>query len=276
VAGGKDPWGGCFPGPSNTGVPAGTALTNYGGPCTITTAGTVIDSKLVNCALDIRAANVTIRNSKVNSNVWLDQDKPGSSGWSMTIQDSEVDAGTQNLPAICCGMYTVQRVNAHGGHNGAQCENGNQYCTIADSWLHGQYLPDNEPWHLGGFLSDGSTNITLTHNTVVCDHPVNSLGEGCTGDINLIPNFAPVSGALIRRNLLGANTGSAYCTYGGEKPGSQYAHADHVVYQDNIFQRGTNRKCADYGPVTGFATGNPGNQWTNNRWDDGGTVPPAM
>jgi hypothetical protein len=275
VAGGRDPWGGCFPGPSNTGVPAGTVLTAYTGPCTITTPNTVIDSKTVNCALDVRAANVTIRNSKVNNNVWLDQDKPGSAGWSMTITDSEVDAGTQNLPAICCGMYTVQRVNAHGGHNGAQCENGNRYCTIVDSWLHGQYLPDNEPWHLGGFLSDGSTNITLTHNTVVCDHAVNPLGEGCTGDINLIPNFAPVQGAQITRNLLGANTGSAYCTYGGEKSTSQFPHADHVVYQDNVFQRGTNRKCAAYGPVTGFAAGNPGNQWINNTWDDGKVVPPA-
>jgi hypothetical protein len=31
---GPDPAGGCFPGPSNTGVPAGTTLTNYTGPCT--------------------------------------------------------------------------------------------------------------------------------------------------------------------------------------------------------------------------------------------------
>jgi hypothetical protein len=276
VAGGRDPWGGCFPGPSNTGVPAGTALTNYTGPCTITTPNTVIDSKTINCGqLAIKAANVTVRNSKVNGGVWLDQDQPNSAGWSMNVTDTEVDSGTQHVPTICCGMYTLTRVNAHGGQNGAQCENGNQYCTIVDSWLHGQYLPDNEPWHLGGFLSDGSTNITLRHNTVVCDHPVNSLQEGCTGDINLIPNFAPIQGAQITRNLMGANVGSAFCTYGGEKSTSQFPHSDHVVYQDNIFQRGTNRKCADYGPVTGFATGNPGNQWVNNRWDDGATVPPA-
>jgi len=76
---------------------------------------------------------------------------------------------------------------------------------------------------------------------------VNSTGGGCTGDINLIPHFGPLHGALIQGNLLGANIGSSFCTYGGagvENP------ADHIVYKDNVFQRGTNGRCAAYGPVT--------------------------
>ena len=47
--------GTCWPGPSNTGVPAGTQLTDYTGPCSITAANTVIDGKTVNCALGIQA-----------------------------------------------------------------------------------------------------------------------------------------------------------------------------------------------------------------------------
>ena len=204
-----------FPNANCTGVPAGTQLSTYTGPCTITAANTVIDSKIVNCSqLTVKAANVTIKNSKVNTNVWLDQDQPGSDSWSMTIVDSEVDAGPHQIPAICCGHYTVQRVNSHGGQNGGQCENGNKWCTITDSWLHGQYMLPGSNWHLGGFLSDGSDNLTLIHNYIVCDHPVDN-GEGCTGDINLIPNFSAISGALIENNLLGANTGSAFCTFGG-------------------------------------------------------------
>jgi hypothetical protein len=54
------------------------------------------------------------------------------------------------------------------------------------------------------------------------------------GDINLIPHFGPLHGALIQGNYLGANIGSSFCTYGGagvENP------ADHIVYRDNVFQR---------------------------------------
>ena len=264
-----------FPSASCTGVPPGTQLSDYTGPCTITASNTVIDSETINCSqLTVRAANVTIKNSKVNTNIWLDQDQPNSDSWSMTITDSEVDGGKHQIPTICCGNYTVQRVNSHGGQNGAQCENGEKYCTIIDSYLHGQYMPPGADWHLGGFLSDGSDNITLTHNYIVCDHPVDN-GEGCTGDINLIPNFASISGALIESNLLGANTGSAFCTYGGEKTQSPTPHSNHVVYRNNVFERGINNKCADYGPVTAFAVNNPGNQWLNNRWDDGGLVNPV-
>jgi hypothetical protein len=263
------------PNASCTGVPPGTNLSDYTGPCTISVANTVIDSKIVNCSrLTVQAAHVTIKNSKVNTNIWLDQDMSGSATWSMAVIDTEVDAGPHDIPAICCGKYTVTRVNAHGGHNGAQCENRDSYCTITDSYLHGQYMPPGSTWHLGGFLSDGSDNITLTHNTIVCDHPVDH-GEGCTGDINLIPNFAPVSGALIENNLLGANTGSAYCTFGGEKSTSPYPHSDHVVYRNNVFERGTNGRCADYGPVTFFNINNPGNEWVNNRWDSGELVAPV-
>ena len=56
--GGSDGRGGCFPGPDNTGVPVGTVLTPYTGPCTITVANTVIDSKIISCELLIRANNV--------------------------------------------------------------------------------------------------------------------------------------------------------------------------------------------------------------------------
>jgi hypothetical protein len=229
--------------------------------------------------LVVNAANLVVKNSKINGRVWMDQDVDnGSSGHhSVSLTDTEVDSGYGDYPTICCGRYTLLRVNAHGGHNAAQCENNDTYCTITDSWLHGQLdgksLGSNG-WHLGGFLSDGSDNITLKHNTVACDHVAEGDG-GCTGDINLIPNFAPVHGAQIDSNLMVANIDSAFCTYGGEKSTSQYPHSDHVVYSNNVFQRGTNSNCADYGPVTSFNVNGTGNQWTNNVWQNGGTVAPA-
>ena len=56
-----------FPDASNTGVPAGVTLSAYTGPSAITQPGTVIDGKLVKTCLVIRADNVTIRNSLLQS-----------------------------------------------------------------------------------------------------------------------------------------------------------------------------------------------------------------
>ncbi len=82
--GGADGFGGCWPGPANTGVPSGTALTTYTGPCRITANNTVIDSKIVNCSLTIAAQNVTIRNSRINGTIY------GGGGASFSVVDSEV------------------------------------------------------------------------------------------------------------------------------------------------------------------------------------------
>ena len=80
---------GKFPGPDNTGVPAGTALQPYTGPMTITKDGTVIDAKEIRGRLVIEASNVTIKRSKINGNVDSDS---GSS--SVVVEDTEIDAGT--------------------------------------------------------------------------------------------------------------------------------------------------------------------------------------
>lgn len=273
-----------FPDASNTGVPAGTVLTAYTGPCLISAAGTVIDSKTINCdGVLVRAANVTIRNSKVNSRIIVDTDI--SQSWSLTLIDSEVDAGAGDLPAIYNGNVTIIRANIHGGHNGLECQEHSSRCSMRDSWVHDQWQAATGDTHLGGFLALGSVVpcvgpdangvpacVDLVHNSITCDAPVNTSGGGCTGDINLINHFGPLHGALIQGNYLGANTGSAYCTYGS----AGFEHpADHIVYRDNVFARGTNGKCAAFGPVTNFDPAAPGNVWTGNVWDDGTPVAAA-
>jgi len=264
-----------FPGPSNTGVPAGTQLMAYTGPCTIITDNTVIDSKTVNCALDIKAAKVVIKRSMIKGPVGLDTDLAGSERWSYTLQDSEVDGGTGGFAAVGFGNMTIIRVNVHGGPTSIACRERSLVCRVQDSWLHGQFIAPGSDWHLGGFLSNGGSNVELVGNTIVCDAKPTSVDGGCTGDVNLFGDFAKVSNILVDGNLLRANTGSAYCTFGGESLSKPFPHADRVVYRNNIFERGINRKCGKFGPVSSFNVNGPGNSWTNNRWDDGEMVPPA-
>lgn len=263
-----------WPNASNTGVPSGTTLSDYTDDCTISKTGTVVDAKRIQCDLVIRAADVVIKNSKITGLVYLDADQPESKNWSFTLQDSEVDGGSVQRAAVSDGNMTILRANIYGGETSVHCSENALTCRVEDSWLHGQYMPEDVDWHLGGFQSNGGSNIQLVHNTVICDHPVNNVGGGCTGDINLIPDWTTVSHVTIDRNFLGANSDGSYCTYGGEKSTSPYPHADHVVYTNNVFARGNNQKCGAYGPVTGFNVDGTGNVWSNNTWEDGGAVQP--
>ncbi len=267
------------PGPGNTGVPPGTTLTPYTGPCAITDAGAVIEARSITCpALLIQAPAVTIRGSSMQR-VVVDTDVNRS--WSLTLSDSEVDGGHADVPAISNGNVTVVRADIRGGHNGIECQEHSSFCAVRDSWIHDQWQPPSGDAHLGGLMHLGSqvpcvgtdgACVEIVGNTIVCDAPVNVDGGGCTGDINLLPQWGPLTGAIVVGNHLGANPDAAYCTYAGA--GMEY-QATGVVYRDNVFERGSNRTCADYGPATNFDASAPGNVWEDNRYDDGTAVPPT-
>jgi hypothetical protein len=270
---GNSPGG--FPGAGNTGVPAGTQLANYSGPCTITKSGTEVTGKLINCdPFEIRTQNVVISKSRINGTLTTTE----ASSYSFTLEDSEVAAGEWQGPAVLSTNMTIRRSNIHGGQTAVSCYAN---CDIRDSWLHGQLLRDGTDWHLGGFLandtgSGGTSNVTLVHNTIVCDAQSNSAGGGCSGNVNLFADFGPVSGVTVRNNYLGANADISYCVYGGSSSGKAYTSGVRdIVFEGNVFARGKNRKCGGYGPVTSFDSSQPGNVWKNNTWEDGAAVPPA-
>ena len=279
------PKGAPWPSASSTGVPAGKQLTAYTGPCLITANDTVIDAKDVNCAPDgltVHAANLVIRNSKVNGLIRLDTDLAGAADWSVSVTDSEVDAGVVQLASICCGNLTLTRVNVHGGVTAVQCEasgptSGGDLtpdCTVRDSFLHGQQIPENAQWHLGGFLTEGGdVKVTLDHNYVICEAPVYPPDGGCTGDINLLGHFGIIHDVTIINNKLGATPNLSYCTFGGSGAAGFGPQTHDVVYRDNVFERGKSTICGQYGPVTDFDKTRPGNVWTNNKYDDGTLIP---
>ena len=271
---GPDPWGGCWPGPATTGVPDTTPLTNYTGPCTITTAGTVIDSKTTSCGLSIRAANVTIRNSRVNGSVTVTN--PGS----LAITDTTIDAGPVNStvndgPRAINGVnFVANRIETVRGISGGFCESN---CTIQDSWIHGQDRDEGGHAHASGMRMQ--TGTTLRHNTLICDAPTVPPDAGCSADLTGYGDFAPTRDNLIERNLFLATPGGT-CAYGGSSAGKPYSgDVANIVFRENIFQRRnefqSSGKCGTYGPILDFSLSEPGNQWVGNRWDDGAAVQPT-
>jgi hypothetical protein len=282
---GPDPWGGCFPGPQTTGVPAGTQLTTVSSPAQqppyaglapdnqgwiwdtagndilVMAAGAVINRVALNVPVAINTgSSVTIENSSING--FIRNDGQGST----TIIHSTIHGGAQDeFPTVGVPNVVVRYSNLSGSFNEVNCEGNN--CDVEQSYLHGQY--DGGPLdHNGGFFADGNNNDTLVHNSVVCT----AMSGACTADVTFV-NHYPLNGVKVQNNLLMASPGSYFCAYPGPNSATLANSVGNVSWIDNVFQRGANGKCGYGGPVYGWfpsiCTPVGSCIWTGNRWDDG-------
>jgi hypothetical protein len=263
--GGRDPWGGCWPGPHNTGVRTGTALRTYTGPCNVSANNAVIDSMLVRCNLRITGTNVMIRNSRILGTVRT----VGNAG-SFTIVDSEVivTAALPSATLIGDHNFTAIRVETSGGNRGIYCDGP---CTIRDSWVHGQNIVGDA--HASGIRM--SQDGTIQHNSISCDGTRTPEGGGCSAGLTGYGDFEPVTNNLIERNLFVPAT-STFCAYGGASgdDGSKPygALSSYIRFIENVFQFGTSGRCGKYGAVAAFDATRPGNVARGNRWSNGAPV----
>lgn len=258
-----------WPGPDNTGVPVGTALSAYTGPCTITSARTLtaVDATGSCDALVINTTGVVIENSLVPrvQSIYLD----GSS--SVSITDSDVRGGETSIGALWGYNITARRVDVTGGQHSFHC---NSNCEVTDSWLHDQYNPAGESFHNNAFISNGGSDMVIRHNTLHCTTTLNRTDGGCTADISLFGDFGPIENVTVDNNYLRANNSSiSYCAYGGGTVSKPHQGTG-VSFTNNVFERETNRKCGVYGPITDFDRRASGNVWSGNVWDTGGAVNP--
>ena len=278
VPGGPDGMGGCWPGAPNTGPDAPeSSMSAYSGPCKITAANTTIDSKVIRCDITVAASGLVIKNSYVHGSVLQEDGSP-----SFTVQDSLIN-GASPYACINCGVgnrnFTVLRTEIVGTNRGAYCEHS---CLIQDSWIHGTNLepvPSNQA-HASAVRVEQHT--TLKHNALSCDYtgPFPNDEIGCSADMSGYADFAPIHDNTIDGNLFMANNaGTGFCAYGAGTSGKPYSgdssNATNIVFRNNVFQRGANGKCGTYGPITDFIVGRSGNAWSNNTWDNGGTVNPG-
>ena len=145
VPGGPDPWGGCFPGPGNAGVPAGTALTAYSGSLRITTPNTVIDAKSITGRLVIATSGVTITRSRISNGI------ENAGGSRFTVTDSLILGATTDDKALDTDHFTAERNEIKGGNSGGWCND----CVLRNNWIHNDIrLASNDSHHLSA-LPDG-------------------------------------------------------------------------------------------------------------------------
>ena len=192
---------GCgFPDATNTGVPAGTALTAVTGNVTLSTPGMVYEGQDVTGCVEVHADNVTIRNSRISGagcQYALHNQAAG-----LTIADSEVTCARSAGTGIGSSDFTASRVNVHG------CENGfnvSGRAVIRDSWVHDLF--GAEGTHTDGAqLNQGAESIVLEHNTIVSPLP------GGTAAIIMWNEGDPQNrDVTISRNLLAGGAWTLYC-----------------------------------------------------------------
>lgn len=293
--GGPDPWGGCWPGPHNTGYPKGlpgdtrepVKLTDYTGPNEIRECGVVIENKRVPW-LVIRAGNgtnspktpcVTIRNSLVET-VFTESPSAGP----VLIEDTEFDVNG-NLPYIeNAGRYNMfgYRLNSHGGQGVLKCA---AHCEFKDSWVHGMTL--GKAYHYNAVGGNGmeAGSLVAEHNYLTCGDWESTKADvqgdaGCSAVIGFYGDFAPIRNVTIHRNFLrstfdtsasGIHRQAGYCINPGYYPGKPHPAPSNMTITDNVFHRGGSGKCGVFGPANSLnAVGAPkGNVWSGNRYTDG-------
>ena len=251
-----------FPDEATTGVPAGTALTPYTGPCRITRPGTVIAGKTVDCNLSVEAPGVVIRSSVVNGSVANAED---SQGLGFTIEDSEVRLGDRPGTGIGAVDFTAERVEVTGGNRSIYCLRG---CTIRDSWLHGQFTDKTGVAHESGIRMGSDT--TIVHNSIGCDAPMVPPDAGCSAGLTGYGDLGVIQRNLIQDNLF-LTSPAATCAYGGSTGDKGLANT--IRFIDNVFERGPHDTCGVYAAIMDYDPSAPGNVWSGNRWDDGDPFP---
>ncbi len=214
------PW----PGPDNTGVPAGTELTPYTGKYVITEPGTVIDGKILNDCVEIKAKNVTIKRSKIHCKNEggmiirvFDELVPDAS---VLIEDSEITGDGEGL-GIGFGHYTLRRVNMHDLNEGPRVSDG---AVIEDSWIHGLVFTDEKD-HQDVLQTTGGTGMIVRHNTLESFDP--SRNDPFNAGFQLGSETVKLKDLLVEGNLF---TGGNY-TVNLRKD----TKAENVVFRGNVF-----------------------------------------
>lgn len=251
---------GTKPGASNTGVPAGTLLTQYNGNLTITTPGTVIDKMDIHGFVVINAANVTIKRSIIRGGTTTTNRAllkiSDSNASNFLVEDTTIvpefpDVHLDGVKVSKSG--TFRQVDVSGTVDGIVVFGDN--VNVVNSWLHGfvRYASDPNqgggPSHDDAMMVQAGTGVTITNSTL----------EGASNSAVMITQDAGITKNLsISNNWL--DNGACTLNYGN---GGAYKTG--MVANNNRFGRHqTNAGCAIIRRTSSSDLVPLGNVWDDN------------
>lgn len=244
-----------YPSLASVGVPAGVTLTDYAGPLSVRTAGTVIDGKMINGCLDIEAANVTIRNSSIVCGSASDiagifaDNAPATAN--LRIEHVEINCVTGKRHGIWGHSMIVTGTYIH------DCENGLE--VNANSTIIGNYLMAREgdpSAHGDDIQSQGGGNVVIRGNTFAGLNPITS---------SIISNPDLNNGWTIENNFFSAGAFTVYCPENG---------TGWIVRGNRFYAPVGNWGMDPHRPAFGFtdACNHAGIEWADNFRDNDGSV----
>jgi hypothetical protein len=231
-----------YPDATNTGVPAGTTLTNSGS-ISVTVDGTIIQNKNITGSIDIQANNVIIRNSRITSGTYYPIRV--ISGTGLLVEDSEIiGTNTDVTSAVSFTNYTARRVYVHGTVDGFKAD---ENVVIEDSYVTGLRYDEAAQTHNDGVQTTGGTNVTIRHNTF-------KIGDvaGMSSVMQMGTEWSDNTNWLVENNLM---DGGGWTINGRSQNPS-------MRYLNNRF---THRY--QYGVMVDSS----GSTWTNNYFDEDGS-----
>lgn len=244
---------------STTGVPAGTALTRYTGPTTITVDGTVIDSKAIYSDLKIAARNVIIRNSYVHCGTGNPSSNTGcidaNSGnvYNLLVERTTIipDSPSYYRDGIVGHEFTARKNHISRTNDGIGIFNKPGGSVLANVTVDGNYIHDLTHWNYDPAHSDG------THND----------GIQIQGGQNIAIRNNNIVGSVVAGDGLGT-----YGKHGGSAliVGQNVSPVANLVVEKNWFDDGQNSVCINHGSRASISLTLQGNFLGRNQYDFGG------
>ena len=145
-------------------MPSGTTLTRSGS-LNLTRDGQVVSGLDIVGCVTVSAANVKIRNSRISCGGQYSI-RTFNTARNLIVEDTEIDGQGRNEAAVCCGNYTLRRVEVRNVIDGPRL-GGN--VLVENSWIH--HLKRRPGSHNDTLQTTGATNIVVRNNRLDAYNP---------------------------------------------------------------------------------------------------------
>jgi hypothetical protein len=264
-----------FPGASDTGVPAHTALTTVGPGGLTSGPGWAYQPR---GWVEVTGSNVTLQGLYIPfnvdissaSNVTLKDDEIYGTGaeWGVSLRHDKnviIEADSIHGPPGCAAQMYEGVSDIYGDSTGTQIIGDDIWNTagpvsIGNGLIQGNYIHDltqcGSEHNDGIGVNAGSTSLVIDHNTVL-----DPLNQTCA--ICLFSDFGQVRNVTIENNLL---AGGDYALYGGMSGNEGASSTPGVTVTGNEFSTVYFPDGGTFGPDAHVWSGDA---WSGNTWANG-------
>jgi hypothetical protein len=237
------------PGPDDTGVPTGTSL-RRSGSVTVTRDGTVLSGLDITGCVTVQADNVVIRRSRITCDQTYSI-RTMDSASNLLVEDVEIDGRGKNSAAVCCGNYTLRRVDIHDVIDGPRLGG---HSVVEDSWIH--HLTRTPDSHNDALQTTGATDIVVRGNSLEPYNP------DTRDPLNACLMIGSTTGPVVADLLYEGN----YCNGGNYSIGIRDdLNASNIRFRNNTFGRDYRFGVVAHPDHPGITWDNGSNLYADNR-----------